>query len=144
MIPDSKVIADLNYFIEAVDQTGQRATYSDKGQAQPFVLTVATDNEPPVLALDRVTSAPAAKPLTINAEVRDPSAVKSVRLRYRSRHKDYHALDMPGGYSWQTYCTERRHDDDATEAHSGLSFKSAIKVGSSEVRSEVGEVVGEN
>ena len=38
-----------------------------------------------------VTTAPAGKPLTITAEVRDASGVKWVRLRYRSvnQHQDY-------------------------------------------------------
>ena len=43
-----------------------------------------------------VTTAPAGKPLTITAEVRDPSGVKWVRLRYRSvnQHQDYRTLPM--------------------------------------------------
>ena len=43
-----------------------------------------------------VTTASAAKPLAITAEVRDPSGVKWVRLRYRSvnQHQDYRTLPM--------------------------------------------------
>ncbi len=54
------------------------------------------DDEPPTLTHQPVTSAPAEKPLTITAEVRDPSGVKSVRLRYRSvnQYQDYRTLEM--------------------------------------------------
>jgi hypothetical protein len=43
-----------------------------------------------------VTSAQAQKPLRVTAEVRDPSGVKSVRLRYRSvnQYQDYRTLEM--------------------------------------------------
>jgi hypothetical protein len=43
-----------------------------------------------------VTTALVGKPLTITAEVRDPSGVKWVRLRYRSvnQHQDYQTLPM--------------------------------------------------
>jgi hypothetical protein len=43
-----------------------------------------------------VTTAPAGKPLVIAAEVRDPSGVKWVHLRYRSvnQHEDYRTLPM--------------------------------------------------
>jgi dienelactone hydrolase len=43
-----------------------------------------------------VTSAPAEKPLTVTAEARDPSGVKSVRLRYRgvNQYLDYRTLEM--------------------------------------------------
>src|SRR5262245_29427937 len=54
------------------------------------------DDEAPRLTSRPVTSAPAEKPLTITAEVRDPSGVKSVRLRYRSvnQYQDYRTLEM--------------------------------------------------
>jgi dienelactone hydrolase len=54
------------------------------------------DDEPPTLTSRPVTSAPAGKPLTITAEARDPSGVKSVRLRYRSvnQYQDYRTLEM--------------------------------------------------
>jgi hypothetical protein len=53
-------------------------------------------HEPPVVAHQPVTAAPAGKPLAISAEVRDPSGVKWVRLRYRSvnQHQDYRTLPM--------------------------------------------------
>ena len=55
-----------------------------------------SDHEPPVLTHQPIASAPAEKPLTVTAEVRDPSGVKSVRLRYRSvnQYQDYQTLEM--------------------------------------------------
>ena len=54
------------------------------------------DHEPPLVVHQRVTTAPAGKPLVIAAEVRDPSGVKWVHLRYRSvnQHEDYRTLPM--------------------------------------------------
>jgi dienelactone hydrolase len=59
-------------------------------------LASGDDDEPPTLTSQPVTSAPAEKPLTITAEARDPSGVKSVRLRYRSvnQYEDYRTLEM--------------------------------------------------
>ena len=50
----------------------------------------------PEVVHQRVANAPADKPLTITAEVRDPAGVKWVRLRYRSvnQHQDYRTLPM--------------------------------------------------
>jgi len=54
------------------------------------------DHDPPAVVHRPVTTAPASKPLTITAEVRDPSGVKWVRLRYRSvnQQQDYRTLPM--------------------------------------------------
>jgi hypothetical protein len=54
------------------------------------------DHEPPCVVHRPVVAAPAGKPLVITAEVRDPSGVKWVRLRYRSvnQHQDYRTLPM--------------------------------------------------
>ena len=54
------------------------------------------DSEPPVVTHQAITHAPAGKPLTFTAEVRDPSGVKWVRLRYRdvNQHEDYRTLPM--------------------------------------------------
>ncbi|HEY5909682.1 MAG TPA: hypothetical protein VJA21_03660 [Verrucomicrobiae bacterium] len=51
----------------------------------------------PVVIHQPVTTAPVGQPLAIVAEVRDPSGVKWVRLRYRSvnQHQDYRTLEMP-------------------------------------------------
>jgi len=96
VIPSSKLTAGVDYFIEAVDQAGQRATSPSQGQTQPIAVAVTHDHEPPMVTHRPITSAPAEKPLTITAEVRDPSGVKSVRLRYRSvnQQQDYQTLEM--------------------------------------------------
>jgi len=80
----------LSYFIEAVDKTGRRA------RTELISVTVTKDNKPPLLKHKPVTSAQAGKPLTVTAEVSDPSGVKWVRLRYRSvsQYQDYKSLDM--------------------------------------------------
>ena len=54
------------------------------------------DHEPPTLVHQPVVSAPVGKPITIAAEVRDPSGVKWVRLRYRSvnQYLDFQTLPM--------------------------------------------------
>jgi hypothetical protein len=58
--------------------------------------TLMGDGAPPQVVHQPVTEAPADKPLTITAEVRDPAGVKWVRLRYRSlnQHQDYRTLAM--------------------------------------------------
>ncbi len=58
------------------------------------------DHEPPTVVHQPITSAPAGQPLTVTAEVRDPSGVKWVRLRYRGVNQtfDYQTLPMqPAG-----------------------------------------------
>jgi hypothetical protein len=54
------------------------------------------DHEPPSVVHQPVVAAPAGRPLVITAEVRDPSGVKWVRLRYRgvNQHQDYRTLRM--------------------------------------------------
>lgn len=54
------------------------------------------DGQAPQVTHQPVTSAPAGKPLTVTAEVRDPAGVKWVRLRYRSvnQQQDYRTLPM--------------------------------------------------
>jgi hypothetical protein len=54
------------------------------------------DHEPPTLTHLPITNAPSGTPLTITAEVRDPSGVKWVHLRYRSvnQRQEYKTLPM--------------------------------------------------
>jgi len=62
--------------------------------------SIVGDGVAPDVVHQPVTTAPAGKPLAITAEVRDPSGVKWVRLRYRSvnQHQDYRTLPMlPSG-----------------------------------------------
>jgi len=96
VILGSEVTKGLNYFIEAIDKTGQIAMYPSEGRAHPIAVTVIDDNEPPVVTHAPITSAPARKPLTITAEVRDSSGVKWVRLCYRSvtQYEDFQTLPM--------------------------------------------------
>lgn len=88
------------YVIEAVDEDGRRARYPLQPE-QRVALTVASDDEPPAVRHIAVDRAPAGKPITIAAEVTDPSGVKWVRLRYRpvNQQYDYDALEMtPTGH----------------------------------------------
>jgi hypothetical protein len=50
----------------------------------------------PVVMHQAITAAPAGKPLAITAQVRAPSGIKWVRLRYRSvnQHDDYRTLPL--------------------------------------------------
>jgi hypothetical protein len=56
----------------------------------------AGDHEPPLAIFQPVVTAPPGKPITITAEVSDPSGVKWVRLRYRSvnQYLDFQTLPM--------------------------------------------------
>jgi len=96
VIPGPEIVESLNYFIEAVDGTGQRATYPRGERAHPIAVIVANDKLPPLVLHSPITSASAGEPLRIVAEVRDLSGVKWVRLRYRSvtQFQDFHALEM--------------------------------------------------
>ena len=92
----------MSYFLEATDVDGRRATWPAEGQAKPVRVSITDDHDPPALAHEPIRSAPAGKPLTVRAEVRDPSGVKWVRLRYRSvtQFQDYRTLPMvPTGRS---------------------------------------------
>jgi len=73
-----------------------RPAGATKAAPRYVALTGAGDHEPPVVIHQPVTRAPAGQALTITAEVRDPSGVKWVRLRYRSvnQHQDYQILPM--------------------------------------------------
>ncbi len=100
-IPAAAVAEGLSYFIEATDGAGRRARWP----AEPVAVTVTTDADPPALTHTPIASAPAERPLTVAATVRDPAGVKWVRLRYRSvtQFDDYRTLEMEptgngGGY----------------------------------------------
>ena len=95
-IPESAVTEGLTYFLEATDEAGRRATWPPDGQTRPIAVTVTRDTEPPAVAHEPIARAPAGKPLTVTATVRDPSGVKWVRLRYRGVNQtfDYQTLPM--------------------------------------------------
>ncbi len=90
VIPGKGVKDGMSYFIDAVDKTGRRA------RTELISVTVTDDNKPPRLVHNPITRALAQKPLTVTAEVSDPSGIKWVRLRYRSvsQYQDYKSLDM--------------------------------------------------
>jgi len=102
IIPGRQVLPSLSYSIEAADAGGKKA-------ACPQVrVTVTDDTTAPIVTHKPIAGAPAEKPLTITAEVRDPSGVKWVRLRYRSvtQFEDYRTLEMkPTGEKDQYRCT---------------------------------------
>ncbi len=88
-IPGAKVTQGLTYFIEAAG-----------AQSEPVVVTVTRDDAPPVVTHEPIATAPAGRPLSVSAQVRDPSGVKWVRLRYRivNQTQDYRKLEMlPAG-----------------------------------------------
>jgi hypothetical protein len=75
---------------------------TDVARTAPRYRPVAATGEgaAPMVVHQPVTTAPVGKPLTISAQVSDPSGVKWVRLRYRSvnQHQDYRTLPMlPSG-----------------------------------------------
>jgi hypothetical protein len=91
-------LAALDKGLRALEQQRQelRPPVASKPAPQYTALPGPGDHEPPVVVHRPVTTAQAGKPLTVAAEVRDPSGVKWVRLRYRSvnQHQDYQMLPM--------------------------------------------------
>ena len=90
VVPGERVAEGLAYSIEAIDDAGRSAA------APRTAVTVTTDDDPPEVIHEPLTTAPAARPLTISATVRDPSGIRWVRLRYRSvtQFEDFKTLDM--------------------------------------------------
>lgn len=104
----------VEYYIEATDETGRKTTFPAEGADAPIVskviyqdlrrpleihgrtISAAPDMRPPRVEHQRVTSAPALKPMKIAASATDPSGVKWVRLRYRpvTQFEDYRTLEM--------------------------------------------------
>jgi hypothetical protein len=101
VIPGKHVTPSLSYSIETTGAGGKKA-------ACPQVrVTVTDDTTAPIVTHKPIAGAPAEKPLTVTAEVRDPSGVKWVRLRYRSvtQFEDYRTLEMkPTGEENQYRC----------------------------------------
>jgi hypothetical protein len=96
VIPGAEVVEGLRYWIEALDDAGRQSAFPEGGPGDPLSVTVADDNEPPTVIHEPIRAAPAGKPLTVMAQVRDPSGVRWARLRYRSvtQFQDYRSLDM--------------------------------------------------
>ena len=82
------------------DLRRRHAAMAPKERERPPAGIAPTDFDPPAVSHERIAAAPAEKPLTVTATVRDPSGVKWVRLRYRimNQTKDYKTLAMkPAG-----------------------------------------------
>lgn len=95
-IPAAEVKEGLRYRMEAAGDEGRAKSSPDEGATPAFAVAVTDDDEPPQVRHTPLTTAPAAQPLAIRAEVTDPSGVKWVRLRYRgvNQHLDYKTLAM--------------------------------------------------
>ena len=91
-------LAALEKGLATLERQRQELKSSADSTSVPRYRPAATtgDGEAPLVIHSPVTTAPADRPLTIIAEVRDPSGVKWVRLRYRSvnQHQDYRTLPM--------------------------------------------------
>jgi hypothetical protein len=100
VIEGNEIKEGLNYFIEVRlgrNKAGRRARTDPVAvHSTAYAVTVTNDNKPPCFKHTPIISAPAEKPLTVIAEVRDHSGVKWVRLRYRSvnQHEDYKTIEM--------------------------------------------------
>jgi hypothetical protein len=95
-IPQAAAEGELRYVIEVTDGGGRRAVYPPKGQAEPLVVTITADRQPPEVRLERPATARPGQALRVAARVTDPSGVRSVRLRFRhlTQFEDYRTLQM--------------------------------------------------
>ena len=93
-VPADAVVFGLSYTLEAVDRNGRRAVWPAAGGPHP--VTVTDDRDPPTVVHEPLQRAPAARPLSISARVRDRAGVKWVRLRYRSvtQFEDFKTIQM--------------------------------------------------
>ena len=95
-IPHAAAEGELRYVIEVTDAGGRRAVYPPRGQAEPIVVTITADRQPPEVRLERPATAKPGQALRVAARVTDPSGMPSVRLRYRhlTQFEDYRTLQM--------------------------------------------------
>jgi len=109
VIPGANVLASapLFYVIEVIEARGEGGESTTRLAEASYlvIVTVTSDTAPPTVAHTPIATAPAAKPLVITANVRDPSGVKWVRLRYRSvtQFEDFRTLEMKPGRRENTY-----------------------------------------
>jgi Beta-agarase/YXIM esterase-like, galactose-binding domain-like len=91
-IPKTAVLPGLSYMIKADDTAGREVRQG------PFHVLVTDDNKPPVITVDETETSEgqADKPLTVRAQVEDPSGVESVWVRFRSvnQKQDYATIQM--------------------------------------------------
>ena len=95
VIPGMASPGKMSYFIEAVDEQGRRVT-CPPDSASFATIIVSSDHEAPTVSHQPIRRARPGETLTVRAEVRDPSGVKWVRLRYRSvnQQQDFRTLAM--------------------------------------------------
>jgi hypothetical protein len=95
-VPAAEFGRNFTYIIHATDEAGRATTWPSATRAPASLVIVSDDEDAPRVRHAAVTTAPAARPLRIVADVTDPSGVKWVRLRYRSvnQHEDYKTLEM--------------------------------------------------
>ncbi len=96
VIPGVASPGKMSYFIEAVDEQGRRVTYPPDSGASLATIIVTSDHEAPTVSHQPIRRARPGEPVTVRAEVRDPSGTKWVRLRYRSvnQHQNFRTLAM--------------------------------------------------
>ncbi len=96
VVPGLASAGEMSYFIEAVDELGRSVTYPPGGGTSLATIIVSSDHEAPAVSHQPIRRARPGEPLTVRAEVRDPSGVKWVCLRYRSvtQHQDFRTLAM--------------------------------------------------
>jgi hypothetical protein len=89
-------LAALEKGIDGLERQLHETSIATLATLAPRYRAAESATEAPMVTHQAVINAPAEKPLTIQAEVRAPSGVKWVRLRYRSanQHQDYHVLSM--------------------------------------------------
>ena len=95
-IPAAQCASGVDYYLEAVDAKGRSATYPRDGREHPIKVAMHSDDAPPAFSHTPVSAARPGSPLRIVAEVKNPSGVRWVRLRYRSvnQYQDYRTLPM--------------------------------------------------
>jgi len=82
--------------MERTNAGGNSRTLPATGDRSPYTVLVTADSDAPVVYLERVHRSPAGKDLKVTADVRDPSRVRWVRLRYRhlTQFEDYQTAEM--------------------------------------------------
>jgi len=95
-IPGYAVEPGLWYLIEMSDRTKRRRVFPSEGEGHRIDVDVSSDDAPPEVVHTPVTTAPIGRAIVIEAEVRDPSGVRWVHLRYRpvNQFEDYRMLPM--------------------------------------------------
>ena len=93
-VPDET--GQVKYFIEARDDQDRVGRMPAAGAADPIVMAITDDDQPPQVDLGPVQAPKPGRNVEVTAKVRDLSGVKWVRLRYRhlTQFEDYQTEDM--------------------------------------------------